>query len=57
MQCILHILENEITQLKRNLQNVCHEYNKINVLYKYQHIITNQTNDKIRVLKKDITDR
>ena len=53
MQCILHILENEITQLKRKLQNVCHEYNKIKVPYKYQHIITNQTNDKtIKSLKK-----
>ena len=32
---ILHISEHEFMQLKSKLRNVCHKYNKINVLYKY----------------------
>ena len=41
-------------QLKRKLQNVCHNYSKIKVMYKYQHIVANLTNNKtIKVLKQD----
>ena len=50
----MHIPENELTQLKSKLRNVCHKDNKIKVLYKYQHIIANLTNNKtIKVLKQD----
>ena len=49
----MHIPENELTQLKSKLRNVCHKC-KIKVPYKYQHIIANLTNNKtIKVLKQD----
>ena len=46
--------ENELTQLKSKLPNVCHKYNKIKIPKKYQHIITNLTiNKTIKALKQD----
>ena len=51
---ILHIPENELTQLKSKLQNVCHKYNNIKIPYKSQHIIANLKNNKAQnVLEQD----
>ena len=43
---IFHIPENELTQSKTTLQNVCHMYNNIIVPYKYKHVIADLTNNK-----------
>ena len=51
---ISHIPENELTQLKSKVRNVCHKCNKIKAPYNYQHIIANLTNNKtIKILKQD----
>ena len=45
--------QNELTQLKSKLRNVCHKYNKMKVSYKYQHVVANLTNSKtIKFLKQ-----
>ena len=49
-----HILDNQLTELKSKLRNVCHKYNNINVPYNYQNIVKYLANNKdIRILIQD----